>query len=422
MSDSTSESQQKSKFIHFLRWSEQYLKTDMVYLVQNFGWLFLGQIIATACAFITMLILANTMERADYGLYRFAIAIIILLSSFTLPGLATSFMQATASGKQQSLAAAISFRIRWGYIAAMCSFALSIYYFWQDNTTLSLMFFVASFGVCFFSVFHTSLSYLQGKKEFKTVATIQIITQAALLVFLSGAVFYSVNPVFLVVVYLFGSVFLQWLSYKFTSHNFATESGRLEQETISYGKHLTLYSTLPSLILAQSGVIFVWFFLEAQEAALYSIAMIIPIEISRFSGIFAQIALPKMSSQQTDAFALLKKIIILTLIACIAWLLYALSAPALFTLLLPEYLDAILYSTLAMGSVVFFSKNILLSFFIAKKHNSTIRNVYTLTVIIQLLSLLLLVPSYGIVGAITAVLLASACEFLLLCAFLLQAR
>src|SRR5689334_12787395 len=69
-----------------LRWSERYMKTDMVYLAKGSFWLTLGQVAASASGLLLVIGFANLLPKEVYGTYKLILSLAGIIASFSLTG------------------------------------------------------------------------------------------------------------------------------------------------------------------------------------------------------------------------------------------------------------------------------------------------------------------------------------------------
>ena len=156
----------KQSLIRSLRWSEKFVKTDMVYLVKNSGWVFLGQMATGLSAFVVMAVLANLVSKEILGEYRFMISVFSILVIFTLPGLNTALVQSTARGYEGQLNLATRTKMRWGLIATLIAWTVSGYYLHQSNASLAASFGIVGLLMPLSGAYFVYFFYLQGKQRF----------------------------------------------------------------------------------------------------------------------------------------------------------------------------------------------------------------------------------------------------------------
>src|SRR3989338_1976898 len=134
----------RGRLYRFLRWSERYTKTDMVYLASGGFWLTLGQIISSAATFGLAIAFANLLPKETYGTYKFILSIAGILSVLTLPGMMTALTQAVARGFEGSVIPALKLRVRWGMLAGLGNLVVATYYYFNGNTKLTISFLIVA--------------------------------------------------------------------------------------------------------------------------------------------------------------------------------------------------------------------------------------------------------------------------------------
>src|SRR3989344_9404768 len=132
----------RNKAYRALRWSEQYTKTDMLYLAQGGGWLLSGQIIASLSSFLLVIAFANLIPKETFGTYKYILSLTSILLIPSLPGINTALNMAAARNLDATLILALKTRVRWGLLSSLASLGLSGYYFLNGNIYLVNSFFV----------------------------------------------------------------------------------------------------------------------------------------------------------------------------------------------------------------------------------------------------------------------------------------
>ena len=87
--------------------------------------------------------------------------------------------------------------------------------------------------------------------------------------------------------------------------------------------------------------------------------------------------------------------------ACIV-LAYVIAAPYIFALLFPKYMESVLYSQLFALTLLFFPQKFIGTAFQAHAHTSALYTTSIVVPIARILLALLLIPTYGILGALMA--------------------
>src|SRR5688572_902048 len=119
-----------------LRWSEKYLKTDMVYLAKGGFWLTLGQAVSSAAGVLLIIGFANLLPKEAYGTYKYVLSIAGVLAAFSLTGMSVAVTQAVARGMDGMLRVAAKIQLRWGLLVTLAASAFGIYYLANGNREL----------------------------------------------------------------------------------------------------------------------------------------------------------------------------------------------------------------------------------------------------------------------------------------------
>ena len=333
----------------------------------------------------------------------------------TLPGVNTALTQATANGRRGQLRALTRLRLRWGLWGSLGALLISGYYLSQGNSSLSLSLAIVALFIPFYNTFSGYYAYLQGRELFNQASLVQAVSRIIFLVGMLVAAWFFPTAPFLIGVYMIVTLLMQYAGYRWTlrHHEGARAEAPETTETASYGTYLSFW-LIPQLVAAQIGTITVWYFLGDVQAAVFAVAVMIPLEMNRFGSLINQVAMPKMSQPHFDIPALFRKILKFELLMLSVWLLYALFAPFIFNLLFPTYPEAVSYSVVAMLSVLLVPKLILHALINAQKMKKIISLSYSVVPTLHILLSIPLVFLFGIWGAIFALLLSEFLEYLLL--------
>jgi O-antigen/teichoic acid export membrane protein len=165
----------KEKAKALLRWSERYMKTDMVYLAKGGFWLTVGQIAATASGLVLVIGFANLVPKDVYGTYKLVLSLAGILAAFTLTGMGTAVTQAVARGADGVFWTAFWVELRWSALILLAALGGAIYYFANGNRVIAISLLIV--GACAPIIESTSLygDFLNGKKDFRMGAFYGII-------------------------------------------------------------------------------------------------------------------------------------------------------------------------------------------------------------------------------------------------------
>lgn len=397
----------KNKLHGLLRWSEKYTKTDMVYLAHGGFWLTLGQAVSSLSALALAVAFANLVPPEVYGTYKYILSIAGMFAIFTLPGLGTALTRATAQGHGSIIHAATHLRIKSSIVGAISALIGSLYYFINDNNTLSLSLLIIAVSLPFFDTFTLYLSYLVGKRQFNVQTRYHVFSQIVSVGVLITTLVFTENILLILLAYFLPLTIVRFFLYLRTIRTVPREVDSSEQSaTLTYGTHLTAMQIL-GVIAANIDKILLWKFLGPVQLAVYAFAIAIPEQLKGPLKGIGELALPKFAGQTPEQIrqnmpALWRKLGLYATGLLIISVLYILAAPFIFAILFPQYIESVIYSQIFSLSLITGVSTIALSILIAQKKTKAQYIISTVQPIINIALFAVLIPFYGIMGAIVA--------------------
>ncbi len=334
----------KNLVVRLLRKSEQYTKTDMVYMVKNTFWINANTIIITFLSFGLSLLFSHFVSKEVYGVYQFIISISSIIGALTLTGINTAVNQAVARGFEGVYPKAIRLQFKWSAIPIVVSVALASYYFFQDNIEIALGIIFAGLTVPFTNALNTWGGYLTGRKLFKPIffytQIINILYYGTIIIPI--ILFPQALPI-LAVSLGFGLI-ANFIIYKDITKRYPNNT-KSDEETLRYGGKLSLSNILP-MALFQVDNIIVFHLLGATELAIYVFASNIP---DRFIGLLRaipSIAFPKFANKDLSEISRILpfKLLQFFILSLIGGTIYYLLAPFIYNVLFPQYIESLRYS------------------------------------------------------------------------------
>ena len=391
----------KQKIYNFLRDSEKYTKTDMVYLFKGGSWLTLGQIISSICSFLLAIAFANLLPKEIYGSYRYILSISGLLAIPTLSGINTAIIQAVARGYEGSFIKGLKTKIRWGLLGGLASLILSGYYYFNNNITLTFAFLITGIFIPFMDSFIIYGALLIGKKKFKISTIYNIIIRILSFIVIISVLFIT-NNIFLIIFTYFLSNTLLRLLFLFVTIKKIKINRKEDSETIPYGKHLSLIDII-SIIASQLDKILLFHYLGAIELAIYAFAIAMPTQIKTPLKYINSLAYPKFAQKSLLEIkkGIWRKIFLYGVFRILIVVAYILAAPFIFNLFFPVYKDAIIYSQVFSLSLIV-PTGILTHVLMAHKKIKELYILKTISSFIFIVALFIGVVYYGIWGVISA--------------------
>jgi O-antigen/teichoic acid export membrane protein len=392
----------KSKTISILRWSEKYLKTDMVYVVKNGFWINLNQIISAVLALVVSILFAHYVSKEVYGVYKYIISMAGIGVAFSLTGMNTAVTRAVAQGFEGVFKESLKVQAKWSILQLLFSASISIYYFLNGNNVYGISFLIIGFLMPISSVANTFNSFLNGKKNFKLASIYSIWSTLIYFLGISASAIFMPNVVLLILAYYLTNTAAN-LFFCYKTIKKCDPNHLLRNEDINYGKHLSAMNFV-SILATHLDSVIVYQFLGPVNLAIYSFAILIPEKIRTMFGFTSTIALPKISEKENSLNhdSIKRKIKLLALAGIIVAIVYAILAPLMFKIFFPQYLDTVIYSQVFSISLAVFAANISVSVLYAQSNK---KSLYIFNVggpIIKIIVTILAVYFYGLWGAIIA--------------------
>ena len=393
----------KQKTKKVLIWSQKYTQTDMVYLAKGGFWLSLEQIFSTVSSFLLAIAFANLLEPATYGNYKYILSIVGLLTIFTLPGMGTAIIQASARGFEGSFYSAFKEKIKFGAIGSLSAIGLSIYYFLEGNYTLPIPLLISAIFLPLWQASTIYRGFLTSKKLFDVNVKYSTLTSIIYVSVMTVTLFLTKNIYWLVLSYFASNTFLNYFFYCLTKRKLKPNK-KEDIKTLSYGKHLSLVQVIGT-IAGQLDKILIFHYLGANQVAIYSLAMAPPDQIKGLLKKVQSLTLPKFAPKTKTKIKrnLWKKLLFFLVIVSVITIIYIILAPLVYKIFFPKYLTSIHYSQFFAISLLTTPTVLLRSIFQAK---ATIKESYYVTLfngIIKILLMFVLVLLFGLWGIIWAI-------------------
>lgn len=410
----------QSKIYRFLRWSEKYIKTDMVYVVSSSFWINAGFAITSILALIVSVAFAHLLPKDVYGIYQYALSIAGLITAFSLTGINPAIARSVAQGYEGSLAKSFGVQLRWGLISFIAAIGTAIYYYTQGNLTLVIASLIIAITIPLSNTTNTYTAFVVGKKDFKNSFIFNIISTAIYAVSIIGTLLITKNVIILIAVYFAATTLANVIFYLVTLLVYKPNK-TIDDPTFSYAKHLSIMGILGA-IASRVDSILIFHYLGPINLAVYTFAKIIP---ERIGGLFKSLstaALPRFATRSEKELqaTIFYKTGIVFIAALVTAGIYALCAPFIYHIFFPQYADAIVYSQVLSLTLISAATSISATALYALESKTDLYIFNTVSPIVQIIILFVLVYFYGMWGAISAKVLSNI--FLLCLSLLLTYR
>lgn len=397
-----------NKFIDKL---QKRFQLDIKYYIKNTTYLIIARGVILGCVFLLSILFARFLSEEIYGQYNFIFAILGILSIFTLNGMGIAVQQAVANKNEGILITGIKEKFKWSILGSIIVLGVGIYYFLNGSFLLGKCFIISSLFFPFAYNFKIYSSFFAGKKQFNKVSKYGSITAIFSLIIVSLVVYFSGNLIHIIIASLLAISLIEGYFFRLTLKKIKSRSDS-SQDTISFGKHISLMNSA-SVIANQADKIIVGTLFGFSDLAIYSVASVIPRNISTTTTPISRVAFPRLSAMnKNNAYlAVKKKYLYLVLLAVIISVIMVLLAPYFIPLLYSQkYLNSVPYAQLLFIGLIFTIPTQMLgkALFPSQKEIGKLYKFRIMNSIVQLILLFVLTLSFGILGAVLARLLGNA--------------
>lgn len=392
-----------------------FLRTDVQYLVKGSFWLSLNKIVNIGVALVLSMLYARYISKDVYGSYRYIMTVIGICGICALPGMGTAVIRSMARGFFGSFrtASVTIFLFSFG-ISIACAGA-AFYFSFIGNTVLAIGFFSASLLVPFSEGLGTWRTYFTATKTFHKGTLLSSGIQIAYGVSMIGiisilAIFPLTAPLMvclLVSTYLLTHAIPNILLTRRVLKTIPPDAPH-DPDSLKYGFHLSALE-IPSTIATYLDSVMLYMFLGPSALAIYSFALAPVDHLKSLFGTTATVSMPKLAEKtsNSEASSILQKtlpgkLFRASIFTALVIIFYILAAPFLFQILFPNYIEAVPYTQVFAVSLAFFPLSV---FGTALKAEGNIKKIYVYSIgepLIQIAAILILVPLYGLWGAIAA--------------------
>jgi len=370
---------------------------------QKYGaWLTLGQMVSVLAALLLSVAFANLLPKDTFGLYRYVLSVVGLLTIPTLSGMNTAVIQAVARRHEGVVLSALKTKIRWGLLGGLASIFLSGYYYFSNNPTLTICFLIAAVFLPFMDSFTLYGAFLEGKKLFDISTKYKIFTQIVSVVTLIITLFLTKDIFFVLFAYFIPYTLFRFVFLKITLKKFFPNQQK-DPQTIPYGKHLSLISVIGA-IGNYLDKILVFHYLGAAELAIYSFAIAPPEQIKGLIKSVQSLILPKFSQRTKKEIktTLLSKTLRFGLFIALITAIYIFLAPYLYGILFPQYSQSIFYSQLFSISLITAISILPVTVLQSQMAKKQLYQLNIYSPLLQIILLFLFIHFYGLLGIILA--------------------
>jgi O-antigen/teichoic acid export membrane protein len=382
-------------------------RIDLRYILKGGSFLGTTQVTSAIISFLLTLAFANFLPQDVFGTYKYVLATYALLAIFSLPGLDTSIVETVSKGHHGAFLHSVKTKFKWGFIGTLASFLYAGYHFYSGAAELGWVFILVGCFMPFMEALSTYGGFLNGDKKYAfwslTDFLNQVISASALFVamYFSDSIFVLLTAYFVSYIFI-KSIFVLYINKKYVLNT------SFDPTYLNYGKQMTWFQIVTRGVASIDSLV-LFHFLGPVQVAIFSIANAIPQRVQSVFKLTGTLSFPKYANvdEKTLSRTLPKKMILFGLIIFFVCLVYIALVPYFFKFFFPKYLASTPYTQL----LIFYNLSaITYPFSSYLNAHRKVKENYTIAIVsfvVKALTLIILVPIYGVWGAVWSILLSS---------------
>jgi O-antigen/teichoic acid export membrane protein len=389
----------KNSAYQALKRTETIFKTDMIYLARGGFWLGLGQVLSALGGFALSLVFAHFLTKESFGIYKYILSVTGIVSALTLSGIGFSLTRSVAKGAEL-LRSVVRLNFKWSIGILLSGIVLCIYYYTNDNFTLSYAFLLMALTVPVSISVNLYSSYLLGKKDFKRNTQYTTIANLATSLAIILAVLFTGSIAVVVTAYFLSTTLIGIILYKKTLQVYKPHEDGGE-EILSLGKHLSFLEII-GRIASQLDRILIFHYLGAAPLAIYAFAVSPVEQLQSGKKIFGNLVMPKLAGRPFEELqkSTPRKALIALIYALVLAGIWIIAAPYFYKTFFPQYVDSIFYSQVYSFTLIAIAGTIFNETLVS---HARIKELYihrTFTPILKASLFFILLPHLGVLGMI----------------------
>jgi O-antigen/teichoic acid export membrane protein len=364
--------------------------------------LVISQILNSLIAFVSAILLGHFLPKEVFGEYKYLLSLFTIFSYFYLSGYSTVIVREIANKNFGSYLTISKKVIYSSLCGTLLAFVGAVYYFVNDNISLSLSLIIISFFIPLNNYFNLYSAFLAGQQNFKAVSISQTSINFACAIVLVIASLFAVTPNILLFLYYLTFVISCYLASRFYIRTQIRKIEKRSEETLINKKYAINLSIMNIANVAgqQIDKLIVFHFLGPVQLAILFFAESLPMQVKNLQKVLFSVLIPKFAKDDRNITSLKTQVVLLTMIMSLVIVIYILIAPFAFKILFPKYTDSVFISQVYSVSLLFSPTAYLLgNYFIARAHT---KKLYIMTFSFAVLSIVfnyIFIGLYGIIGA-----------------------
>lgn len=365
------------------------------------------QLTSALFGFVLTIAFAHYLPQDIYGVYRYILATYALLVIVSLPGLDTAVLETLSKGNQGAFKHALKTKFKYGFIGTLVSILYGLYHLYTGDQTLFWLFVLVGLFLPFIECLSLYTAVLNSQRRFGVWAFTEIVNQLVSTASLFICIYFTDNIFLLISAYFVPYIIVRLIVTLYALRKYITNT-LYDASYLAYGKIMTWYQIITRGIASIDQMV-LFHVMGPAQVAIFSIATAIPQRFQSVLKITGTLAFPKYATrdEQDIKTHLPKKMFMFGGAILLVGLAYAGIAPLFFKLLFPKYLESVPYSQLA---IFFTLSGMTYPFGAYLTAHKKVKESYWLAILsfaVKILCLIILVPAYGVWGAIWGLVLSS---------------
>ena len=365
-----------------------------------------AQIVSIIGGLATSVLFARYLDSNNYGVYRYLVGLAALFSAFSLTGLGQSILQATAKKYYSFYRETLKTNFIYSLGITAAGLIGGLYYTLNENVTLAAGCILIAFLQPLVTTFGNTVAYLQGTQHYKESTLAQSLKTAIVTLSAIFSILLTDNVLILFGIFLVSQLLTNYVTH--TLYKPKKESENLPKAVLesykSYARHTSGRNIIAG-IANKADTIILFTQLGATDLALYTISMIIPEQIKGSFKNLSNLILPKYArAENTDIIhrSLPTRSVQLFFLFSVVSLVYIVLSPYIYTLLFPQYETAATLSQYIALSFPASAAILPLGLLQVQRKEKALHQFNIQSSAVLLILTLILIPKYGVLGAVIA--------------------
>ena len=390
----------KNRILFYLDKLTELSGIDLRYVVKGSYWSTVDLVIANSASLLLAMAFTRLLPKEIYGTYSFVLSYAGIFSTFAISGITGVITRSIAKGFEGDLQRSLKYKMQWGLVSSTLSLAFAIYYLMAGNNTLAMSFGLVAVLLPSYTASTVVSSYFFAKELFKYNSIVGISVKATSLVVMVFTMFFTKSVPIIILAYfvpdqLIRFCFLRWAIKKYQKNKETSPDMNI------FAMHFTAMNILGGISKRLDSIL-LFHYIGAAELAIYRFAQLPMEKMQSLIGIMMGPGVPRFAKRDYgEIYPLLGKkliwfnMLVLVIATCLFILL-----PFAFKILFPQYMESVYYARLLILTMVFSAPAVIHGIWQAKIE---IKKLYVLKIITHVSRIAIfpvLIPLYGISGAI----------------------